>query len=207
MKIGYARVSSDSQNLERQIRELEDYGCEKIFKEMQSGKDFNRSEYKKMRTKLRFYDVLVVHDLSRFGRNKQEIKQEWEALIKEEIDIVVLNMPILDTRKYKDLEGVGQLVSDIVLNLLSWMVEEERKRIRENQRQGIEIAKQKGKFKGRPKKYHINASGKDKIVYDKIIDMLNQGESIMDIHRHTGLSRTTITTINNERKNKAIDPE
>src|SRR5690625_7595971 len=92
-----------------------------------------------MKCKIRFGDVLIVHDLSRFGRNKQEIKDEWEYLTKEEIDIVVLNMPILDTRKYKELEGVGQLITDIVLSLLSWMVEEERYRIKTAQREGIEI--------------------------------------------------------------------
>lgn len=78
---------------------------------------------------MRFGDVLVVHDLSRFGRNKQEILNEWKEITENEIDIVVLNMPILDTRKYKELAGVGQLVSDLVLTLLSWMVEEERNRI------------------------------------------------------------------------------
>src|SRR5699024_1408587 len=94
----------------------------------QSGKSFDRPVYKEMRSKMRFGDVLVVHDLSRFGRNKEEIRNEWEALSNEEIDIVVLNMPILDTRRYKDLEGVGKLVSDIVLSLLSWMVDEEREK-------------------------------------------------------------------------------
>src|SRR5690625_3097725 len=145
---GYARVSSKNQNLSRQIKELEEYGCNRIYEEKQSGKDFERAVYREMRSKMRFGDVLVVHDLSRFGRNKQEIKDEWESLIKEEIDIVVLNMPILDTRKYKELEGVGQLVSDLVLTLLSWMVEEERTRIRTAQREGIEIAKKQGKFRG-----------------------------------------------------------
>jgi len=146
MIIGYARVSSKAQNLSRQIKDLEQYGCDKIFQEKQSGKDFaSRPVYKELRKKLRFGDTLVVHDLSRFGRNKQEIKDEWEALVKEDIDIVVLNMPLLDTRKYKELEGVGQLVSDIVLSLLSWMVDEERERIRTAQREGIEIAKEQGK--------------------------------------------------------------
>src|SRR5699024_6230147 len=125
----------------------------KIFTEKQSGRNFKeRSVFNEMRSKLRFGDVLVVHDLSRFGRNKEEIRDEWESLIKDEIDIVVLNMPILDTRKYKDLEGVGQLISDLVLTLLSWMVEEERERIRSAQRQGIEIAKKQGKYRGRKRK-------------------------------------------------------
>lgn len=94
MIIGYARVSTKEQNLDRQIKDVEDYGCEKIFLEKQSGKNFNRSIYQNIRSKLRFGYVLVVHDLSRFGRNNDEIREEWKALIEEEIDIVVLNMPI-----------------------------------------------------------------------------------------------------------------
>lgn len=148
-----------------------------------------------MRSKMRFGDVLVVHDLSRFGRNKVEIRNEWEALINDEIDIVVLNMPILDTRKYKDLEGVGQLVSDLVLTLLSWMVEEERERIRTAQREGIEIAKKQGKYKGGKKKYHAGAKGKDKVIYDRVVQLINQGVSVMDIHREVGISRNTIYAI------------
>src|SRR5690606_2595036 len=115
-----------------------------------------------------------------------------------DIDIVVLNMPLLDTRKYKDLEGVGQLVSDLVFTLLSWMVEEERNRIREAQREGIEIAKQEGKFKGKPRMYHANAKGKNKLIYDTIIKMLKNKESVMDIHAKTGVARNTIYRIKNE---------
>ncbi|KIL74197.1 Site-specific recombinase protein [Bacillus badius] len=147
---------------------------------------------------MRFGDVLVVHDLSRFGRNKEEIRSEWKAMIDEDIDIVVLNMPILDTRKYKELEGVGQLVSDLVLTLLSWMVDEERDRSRTAQREGIEIAKKKGVYTGRKRKYHAGAVGKDKIVYDKVVQLLDAGESVMDIHRETGLSRKTIYAIKKE---------
>lgn len=195
---GYARVSSKYQNLSRQLQELKEYGCDKIYQEKQSGKNFNRPVYKEMRSKLRIGDVLVVHDLSRFGRNKQEIKDEWESLIKEEIDIVVLNMPILDTRRYKELEGVGQLVSDLVLTLLSWMVEEERTRIRTAQREGIEIAKKQGKFRGGKKKYHKGATGRDKVLYDEVVRCLNENMSVMDIHRKTGLSRNTIYSIKRE---------
>ncbi|WP_281998847.1 recombinase family protein [Priestia flexa] len=196
MIIGYARVSSSDQSLSRQIKDLEEYGCEKIFTEKQSGKNFvDRKIYQKMREKLRFGDILVVHDLSRFGRNKQEIKDEWELLIKDEIDIVVLNMPILDTTKYKELEGVGQLLTDLTLSLLSWMVEEERTRIRTAQRQGIEIAKKQGKYKGRKRKYHVGATGRDKLIYDEIINGLTKGVSVMDIHRKTGVARSTIYEI------------
>ncbi|SKB01334.1 recombinase family protein [Sporosarcina newyorkensis] len=198
MIFGYARVSSKNQNLSRQLQELQEYGCDRIYQEKQSGKDFERPVYKEMRSKMRFGDVLVIHDLSRFGRNKQEIKDEWEALIEEEIDIVVLNMPILDTRKYKELEGVGQLVSDLVLTLLSWMVEEERTRIRTAQKEGIEIAKKLGRFKGGKKRYHKDAKGKDRVIYDEVVRCLNGNMSVMDIHRKTGLSRNTIYSIKRE---------
>jgi DNA invertase Pin-like site-specific DNA recombinase len=195
---GYARVSSKTQNLSRQLQELKEYGCNRIYEEKQSGKNFERPVYREMRSKMRFCDVLVVHDLSRFGRNKQEIKDEWKALIEEEIDIVVLNMPILDTRKYKELEGVGQLVSDLVLTLLSWMVEEDRIRIRTAQREGIEIAKKQGKFRGGKKKYHKGATGRDKVIYDEVVRCLSENASVIDIHRKTGLSRNTIYTIKQE---------
>lgn len=198
MIFGYARVSSKTQNLTRQIQDLKEYGCNRIYEEKQSGKNFERPLYREMRSKMRFGDILVVHDLSRFGRNKQEIIDEWKALIEEEIDIVVLNMPILDTRKYKELEGVGQLVSDLVLTLLSWMVEEERTRIRTAQREGIEIARKLGKFKGGKKKYHKDAKGKDRVMYDEVVRCLKANVSVMDIHRKTGLSRNTIYTIKRE---------
>jgi DNA invertase Pin-like site-specific DNA recombinase len=99
MIFGYARVSLKNQNLGRQLKELEAYGCDRIYQEKQSGKDFSRAVYREMRVKMRFGDVLVVHDVSRLGHNKEEIRNKWKILIEEEIDIVVLNMPILDTRK------------------------------------------------------------------------------------------------------------
>jgi DNA invertase Pin-like site-specific DNA recombinase len=198
MIFGYARVSTKDQNLERQLKELQAFGCERIYQEKQSGKDFARSVYQEMRSKMRFGDVLVVHDLSRFGRNKEEIRNEWKKLIDEEIDIVVLNMPILDTRRYKELEGMGQLVSDLVLTLLSWMVVEERTRIRTAQREGIEIAIIQGKFRGGKKRYHVGATGKDKLVYDKIVESLKSGKSVMDIHRDLDVARNTIYRIQRE---------
>lgn len=199
MIIGYARVSTKEQNLSRQIQELENYGCEKIFQEKESGKNFkDRKIYNDMRSKLRFHDVLVIHDLSRLGRNKEEIKNEWKSLIDDDIDIVVLNMPILNTTQYKELAGVGQLVSDIVFNLLSWMVEEERERIKQAQLEGIKIAKEKGKYAGRKRKYHKDAIGKDKIIYDEVVRLLDENTSVMDVHKKTGVARNTIYRIRKE---------
>lgn len=199
MIVGYARVSSKDQNLARQIKDLEEHGCEMIFEEKRSGSNFSRPVYQEMKKKLRFGDVLVVHDLSRFGRNKEEIKNEWAYFIANKIDITILNMPILDTRKYKELEGVGQLVSDIVLALFSWLVEEERTRIRNAQRDGIAIAKKEGKFKGRPVRYRADAkNAADRIIYEQIVTRLKQKDSVMDIHRYTGVSRTTIHKMKKE---------
>ncbi|WLR54611.1 recombinase family protein [Mesobacillus subterraneus] len=198
MIFGYVSVSSKNQSLASQLRELKECGCDRMYQEKQSCKDFERPVYKEMRSNMCSGDVIVVHDLSGFGRNKREIRDEWEALVEEEIDIVVLNTPILDTRKYKELEGVGQLVSDLVLILLSWMVEVERTRIKTAQREGIEIAKKQGKFRGGKKKYYKGANGKDKVLYDEVVRCLNENLSVMDIHRKTGLSRNTIYTIKQE---------
>jgi len=195
MIIGYARVSSTSQNLERQILMLESYGCEKIFVEKESAKDFKRPVYMELKKKLRFGDVLVVTDLSRFGRNAEEINKEWDELVNQDIDIVILDMPILDTTKYKELDGVGKLITNIVKDLLSWMVEEERKRIRNAQKQGIKLAKEQGKYKGRPLKYHRNAKGQAKIIYDTIIRFRLEGCTIKGIERLTNVSRNTIKRI------------
>ena len=196
--IGYARVSTEDQNLARQLKDLEAYGCELTFKDKKSGKNFEREDYQKMKSKLREKDVLVVHDLSRFGRNAKEIRKEWEELRAENVDIVVLNMPILDTRNEKNIPGMGQMISEIVLTLLSWVVEDERKRSKEYQREGIEIAKQQGKYKGRATKYHEGATGADRVVYDEIVRLLNDNASVNDIHKRTGVARNTIYRIRRE---------
>lgn len=125
---------------------------EYIFIERASGKDFKRPEYQLMKRMLRNGDILYIQSLDRLGRNKQMILDEWQELIDEkEIDIVVLDMPLLNTMKYKDLNGIETLISDLILQLLSYMAEDERKRIRERQKEGITIALQKGVKFGRKK--------------------------------------------------------
>lgn len=94
-----------------------------------------------MKSKLRKGDELVIHDLSRFGRNKDEIIKEWKDIMDLKAEINVLNMPVLNTAQYKDIKGIGKLISEIFLSVMSWTVEEERNRIREAQQEGIEIAR------------------------------------------------------------------
>ncbi|MEE4565831.1 recombinase family protein [Paenibacillus polymyxa] len=150
---GYARVSTKEQNEDRQISVLREQGIpdEYIFIDKASGKDFQRPEYQLLKRVLREGDTLFVKSINRFGRNKQEILKEWQWLIDAKIHIVVIDIPILDTRKYQELEGIGQLIMDLVLQILSWLAEEERKGIKQAQAEGIAEAKKKGKHLGRPR--------------------------------------------------------
>lgn len=151
-KFGYIRVSSKDQNEARQLEAMQEIGIEEreIFMDKQSGKDFEREKYQAMKACLREGDILYVHSLDRFGRNKDEIENEWKDITQNiKADIVVLDIPLLDTTKYKD--SLGTFVSDLVRNILAWVAEEERNKIRTRQREGIDIALRKGVQFGRPK--------------------------------------------------------
>ena len=151
MKIGYVRVSTVDQNEARQIEAMKTDGVEKIYMDKKSGKDFDRPEYQKMISELHKGDVLVVHSIDRLGRNYEEIIDEWRKITKEiGADIIVQDMPLLNTCQNRDLTGT--LISDIVLQLLSYVAQRERENIRQRQREGIEIPKAQGKYKGRAKK-------------------------------------------------------
>ncbi|WP_336765813.1 recombinase family protein [Paenibacillus sp. USHLN196] len=149
---GYARVSTKEQNEDRQLTVLREQGIpeEYIFVDKVSGKNFDRPEYQLLKRVLREGDTLFVKSINRFGRNKQEILKEWQWLIDAKIHVVVIDIPILDTRKYEELEGIGQLIMDLVLQILSWLAEEERKGIKQAQAEGIAEAKKKGRHLGRP---------------------------------------------------------
>ncbi|MDR3600358.1 MAG: recombinase family protein [Desulfosporosinus sp.] len=153
-KFFYARVSSKDQSLERQIIAAKEAGIEDecIFIEKASGKDFKRPEYQLMKRMLRKDDILYVKSLDRLGRNKQMILDEWHELTRtKKVHMVVLDMPLLDTTKYKDMNGLENLISDLILQLLSYMAEDERKRIKERQEEGIRIAINNGVKFGRKK--------------------------------------------------------
>ncbi|WP_250675515.1 recombinase family protein (plasmid) [Paraclostridium ghonii] len=153
-KFFYARISTKDQTLERQIVEAKKIGIEEeyIFLEVASGKDFKRPEYQLLKRMLRGGDILYIKSLDRLGRNKQMILDEWNELVKiKKVDIVILDMPLLDTTKYKDMNGLENLISDIILQLLSYMAEDERLRIKERQKEGIKVARDKGIKFGRRK--------------------------------------------------------
>ena len=148
---GYIRVSTREQNEDRQLIALREMSVpeQNIFMDKQSGKDFNRPQYKKMVKKLKPDDLLYIKSIDRLGRNYEEIQNQWRILTKEKgIDIVVLDMPLLDTRRGKDL--MGTFLSDIVLQVLSFVAENERTNIRQRQAEGIAAAKARGVRFGRP---------------------------------------------------------
>ena len=151
MEYGYARVSTKEQNEQRQIVALEEFGLDRkqIFTDKQSGKDFERTNYRKLVRRLKDGDTLVVKSIDRLGRNYEEILEQWRIITKDKgTAIVVLDMPLLDTRRNRDLTGT--LIADIVLQLLSYVAQTEREFIRQRQAEGIAVAKAQGVRFGRP---------------------------------------------------------
>ena len=148
---GYIRVSTKEQNEDRQLIAMQALSIpeKNIFMDKQSGKDFLRPQYQKLGQKLKKDDVLYIKSIDRLGRNYAEILEQWRILTKEKgVDIVVLDMPLLDTRRGKDL--MGTFLSDIVLQILSFVSENERSNIRQRQAEGIAAAKASGVRFGRP---------------------------------------------------------
>lgn len=148
---GYIRVSSRDQNEERQFIALQSKGAKKscIYIDKKSGKDFDRPQYKKLIKKLKPGDLLMIQSIDRLGRNYEEVQNQWRFLTKEkEVDICVIDMPLLDTRQGKDL--LGTFIADIVLQILSFVAQNEREYIRKRQAEGIAAAKTRGVKFGRP---------------------------------------------------------
>lgn len=147
---GYVRISSRDQNEDRQMIAMREYGVNEgnVFIDRQSGKDFNRPQYKKMICRLKQNDLIVIKSIDRLGRNYGEIQEQWRIITKEKkADIFVIDMPLLDTRREKNL--LGTFISDLVLTLLSYVAENERATIRQRQAEGIAAAKARGVHMGR----------------------------------------------------------
>lgn len=150
---GYVRVSSTDQNEDRQMIALREVKVddENIYMDKQSGKDFERPQYKRMIKKLKPGDLLYILSIDRLGRNYEEIQRQWRVLTKDVgVDICVIDMPLLDTRNGKDL--MGTFIADLVLQILSFVAQNERENIKKRQAEGIAAAKAKGVRFGRPEK-------------------------------------------------------
>lgn len=168
MDYGYVRVSKDKQHEDRQLVALQDCGIPdgNIYVDKQSGKDFARPRYQEMVSQLGAGDVLYVKSIDRLGRNYDEILEQWRILTKEkDIDIVVLDMPLLDTRQGKDL--IGTLIADIVLQLLSYVAHTEREMISQRTKEGLERRRAAGVVLGRPKgalSKRVKLTGKEEVI-------------------------------------------
>ena len=196
MIYGYVRVSSVTQNIERQLEEMIKFNVlmKNIYIDKQSGKDFNRTNYQKLRKKLKKDDLLIIKSIDRLGRNYDMIIKEWSYLTKEiECDIYVIDFPLLDTRV--DASNLmGKFISDIVLQILSFVAQNEREMIRQRQAEGIKIAKEKGIHLGRPK--YILPNNFNNIAYLYI----NKKISYIEAIKKTKMRRSTFFKYINQYK-------
>ena len=186
MKIfGYVRVSSTDQNENRQMDALKEHNVElkNIYMDKQSGKDFERPQYKKLVRRMKNGDILYIMSIDRLGRNYAEIQNQWRILTKEKgVDICVIDMPLLDTRNGKDL--MGTFIADIVLQILSFVAQSERESIRKRQAQGIAAAKARGVKFGRPEKpipkdfpRFVHLWEKKEVPLSEILEKCNMSEA------------------------------
>lgn len=182
---GYVRVSSTDQNEDRQMIALREVGIvdKDIFMDKQSGKDFDRPQYKKLIKKLKQGDLLYILSIDRLGRNYEEIQRQWRILTKDiGVDICVIDMPLLDTRNGKDL--MGTFIADLVLQILSFVAQSERENIKKRQAEEIAAAKVKGVKFGRPEKDIPNDFGKiveaweqKRLPFSEVLKMCNMSEA------------------------------
>lgn len=196
---GYVRVSSQDQNEDRQMIAMREYGIPEgnIFLDKQSGKDFNRPQYLAMKDTVQKGDLLVVKSIDRLGRSYDDIREQWRILTKEkQIDICVIEMPLLDTRQYKDL--MGTFIADLVLQVLSFCSESERTAIRQRQAEGIAAAKARGVRFGRPAKKPPENFSEIVVSWQK--GMLRFEDAI----EKCGMSRSTFfKTLKEQKKSEA----
>lgn len=201
MKIGYARVSTKDQNLERQIEILKRYGATKIFEEKQSGKNIkDRKVFQEVMDFVREEDTLIVDALDRLGRNYDEVIKTVDFLREKNVKLIITSLPMMNEIVGNEL--FDKFLKNSIIQLLAMISEQERNESKRRQAQGIKVAKEKGIYKGRPVLYSPNAKDPQKrLVYYRVIEMLEQGVSISKISKDVGITRQTIYRI----KNKKMD--
>ena len=200
MFYGYARVSTKEQNEDRQIVALHDYKIDEknIFVDKESGKNFKRENYLKLIKKIKHGDVIVVKSIDRLGRNYTEIIQQWRLITQEKkTDIIVIDMPLLNTTKNKDL--FGSFISDLVLQILSFVAENERVNIKKRQAEGIAIAKIKGVRFGRKRKYSMTK------VAELYVKVRRKELSVKEAVKIMGMSESSYYRIVREIKDLGIE--
>ena len=198
MKIGYARVSTKDQNLERQIETLKRYGATKIFEEKQSGKNIkDRKVFQEVMEFVREEDTLIVDALDRLGRNYDEVIKTVDFLREKNVKLIITSLPMMNEIVGNEL--FDKFLKNLIIQLLAMISEQERNDSKRRQADGIAVAKAKGSDRGRPKRYSPNAKDPQKqAVYFRVIHFLDQGMAISKIAKKVGLSRQTIYRIKSD---------
>ena len=195
MIVGYARVSSIDQNLERQLENLKTFGVEKIFTEKQSGKSIeNRPVFQEALNFVRMGDRFVVESIDRLGRNYDEIIGTVSYLKEKDVQLMITSLPMMNEVVSNPL--LDKFMKDLIIQILAMISEQERNESKRRQAQGIKIAKEKGIYKGRPLLYSPNAKDPQKrIIYHRVVEMLEKGKAISKIAKEVNITRQTVYRI------------
>ncbi|MGX0131759.1 DNA invertase Pin-like site-specific DNA recombinase [Staphylococcus cohnii] len=195
MIIGYARVSSIDQNLERQLDNLKTFGVEKIFTEKQSGKSVeNRPVFQEALNFVRMRDRFVVESIDRLGRNYDEIIETVNYLKEKEVELMITSLPMMNEVIGNPL--LDKFMKDLIIQILAMVSEQERNESKRRQAQGIQVAKEKGVYKGRPLLYSPIAKDPQKrIIYHRVVEMLREGKAISKIAKEVNITRQTVYRI------------
>lgn len=209
MNIGYVRVSSEEQNESRQLQKMRELGIEErmIFVDKQSGKDFDRPRYQAMKLIIREGDLIYIDALDRLGRDYDGIIREWKYITRElNADIIVLeNETLFDSRKFKSMGDMGKLMEDQFLSLLSYVAEQERKKIRQRQAEGIAVAKANGKHLGRPQVNLDNLSKEQRTKLETLYPRWKNGElTAVEFMKSLDMKKTSFYKIIKEYEEKTL---
>ena len=198
MIIGYARVSSIDQNLERQLDNLKTFGVEKIFTEKRSGKSVeNRPVFQEALNFVRMGDRFVVESIDRLGRNYDEVINTVNYLKDKEVQLMITSLPIMNEVIGNPL--LDKFMKDLIVQILAMVSEQERNESKRRQEQGIKVAKKKGVYRGRPLLYSPNAKDPQKrIIYHQVVKMLEEGKAITKISKEVNITRQTVYRIKHE---------
>jgi DNA invertase Pin-like site-specific DNA recombinase len=198
MKVGYARTSTKKQDLNRQLTELNNYGCEKIFQEQVSGKNTtDREQFQEALNFVRENDELCVESLERLGRSYEDVKEVVQILKNKKVRLVVTSLPMLTESFENPL--LDTFVKDLIIQILAMIGQQEREEMIRKTKQGVARAKAQGRMKGRPQLYSANSKDKQKqLVYKNVVKQLEENTPIKHIAESNGISRPTVYSIKNE---------
>jgi DNA invertase Pin-like site-specific DNA recombinase len=200
MIVGYARVSSVDQNLERQLENLKTFGAEKIFTEKQSGQISieNRPVFQEVLNFVRMGDRFVVESIDRLGRNYDEVINTVNYLKEKEVQLMITSLPMMNEVIGNPL--LDKFMKDLIIQILAMVSEQERNESKRRQAQGIQVAKEKGVYKGRPLLYSANAKDPQKrIIYYRVVEMLEEGKAISKIAKEVNITRQTVYRIKHDK--------